>query len=1324
MASQVYRNVDSESSRVDVVADTPSHAHDHGTEEEEEEEDATMRTCQEGDTGYVDLEHAFQPGSPSSTAAFDELLASPQTELRMTARKRLPVGSDMLETPSIAGQKHDRSGEILTSVKTDAKQTPGFSQLFGQGFKAPVMSATQLFNQTQAPSSPLPDGPRSDPAITRPSPNIANQYALSSPPPIFSSPLVTVTKVRPSSSAGEPRGDYISMRESQDRRAARLRKELGLHALGIDNEEDSDDDGMGDVIQRRFERARMRKAKSDEAAHELRKVRAPLHRGVRPSSSSKVSVTIDLTKTPGTVARDSKKVSEKYPESNADESGNSEAEQVEGEGEDDNDEYDELGQTILRSQANDQDEDVSMGENEVEDIESVDDGEDSRPDLYPDTHRQHTAASTQRSAIADSQPNGHDGNKRSLARTAGRRSSMSSFVPGSQYDAGTNQDKLRLGSTPLEVSNDKAASRISGNAASSEEKVPSSPPVLATSNTFPTTSSEMPSFNQNVLRGHHRSSLLQNDSTMTEQQVPESDLPVLHPHHISKYDNSREASGDANDPHTYSTAKTHVSHQTNSGNSNVSIAASPIPTLVSQHSKLSEPSPRKAAGVRHFSEIAAEQMRPDSSAEADVDVDSIMNGVMTVEDQEYVVAISDTPALKRQNVSHSKFQNNAPEAKQAGPSNTSQEVPPTMGDDQGLDVGDKTSTYIETRQALRNSPSKANELPKSTPQESKLPESTPESVKKREAAGQQAVSQLLSTRKAKAKPITYGRNANRQGRKTKAPIKRMVSRTIESTIDGVRNTNSSTGDKNTVAVKENQVEQDKEKIMPMGTISAPERVFALFKGQYNSFYPATWIGYSPEGLSYKIRFDDESIITLDAQHVRRLDLRIGDQVKVDGPGMRTKSWSIVGFGDVATTDQDRSLGVDIYGRTRVKLQARSGRGSSSKETAILSADEEAIETHVSNLYLTHTLWTHYQDRAFEPPSNAKGNPSRYETPSTREQTPDDDAPGSRSRRPVAAGAKVLSGRPIKLREESIASSASNGNAGLFRGMAFAITYTHNDSERAEVTRLIQKHGGIILETGFDELFDLAGLVDSTAPSALKPSPRKSEKGANAVEGLRLKVEYTDIGFVALIADQYSRRAKYMQALALGLPTLSGRWIIDSVKASNQSTEGAYQAAPLSWDKYLLSAGESSYLGGAVRSRSIVPGSSDNTKLSTTISSRHILMDGGGVLFVSSKKNKLSWERRKVYVFLILALGAGYVKRVGDIQEAKNLMVEQSDFWRWVSIDSSISDATAELFGKSKTRKLGGSSTDRDDQMSASNGQVKIVNDEFVVQSLILGALVD
>ena len=150
--------------------------------------DNSPRTCVEGDNEYIDLGNVYMqssPVAPSTSSHVDELLDNPQTQPRADDGFAKPA---MPETPALAGHKRDSNGELVTSSST-TKKTPGFTQLFGVHNKDQMLSATQLFDQTQAPSSPQPDGPRSDPVMTRPSPNIHNNIHMTSPTITLSSPV-------------------------------------------------------------------------------------------------------------------------------------------------------------------------------------------------------------------------------------------------------------------------------------------------------------------------------------------------------------------------------------------------------------------------------------------------------------------------------------------------------------------------------------------------------------------------------------------------------------------------------------------------------------------------------------------------------------------------------------------------------------------------------------------------------------------------------------------------------------------------------------------------------------------------------------------------------------------------------------------------------------------------------------------------------------------------------------------------------------------------------------------------------------------------------
>ena len=467
--------------------------------------------------------------------------------------------------------------------------------------------------------------------------------------------------------------------------------------------------------------------------------------------------------------------------------------------------------------------------------------------------------------------------------------------------------------------------------------------------------------------------------------------------------------------------------------------------------------------------------------------------------------------------------------------------------------------------------------------------------------------------------------------------------------------------------------------------------------------------------------------TIETQHVRSLDLRVGDRIKVDLSGMRNKTWQIEAFGNVAGDKDEAAADTDVYGHVIVKVRANTTRNSVPGHGSVVDTEGGLAEIPISKIYLTHTMWPRFSDRAFKPPSASDEIRSTVGTPSTGMQEPNAEMLASKSGRAIVPTAKAMSERASHLQVKPTATAASPTGTQLFSGMAFAISYGSNEAEKTEITRHIQRHGGVILEQGFDELFSLPTLNESAPTSPTKTSPRKADVTKEEVPGLRLRPECSELGFVALIADRHSRRAKYMQALALGLPTISGRWIVDSLNPAKNPNASNADSAPLPWAKYLLPAGESTYLGRAVRSRTMNTYSATTAMLSNVISCRDVLLNGDGVLTVASKKGKATWERRKAYAFLTLALGAGCVRRVSDLTEAKAYVEHEPQRWRWIYVDGSVAEATA-TFSKAnangKKRKRDGEVKVDAKAMCAENGGVKIVNDEFVVQSLILGALVD
>ncbi|KAJ6164620.1 hypothetical protein N7470_003292 [Penicillium chermesinum] len=283
------------------------------------------------------------------------------------------------------------------------------------------------------------------------------------------------------------------------------------------------------------------------------------------------------------------------------------------------------------------------------------------------------------------------------------------------------------------------------------------------------------------------------------------------------------------------------------------------------------------------------------------------------------------------------------------------------------------------------------------------------------------------------------------------------------------------------------------------------------------------------------------------------------------------------------------------------------------------------------------------------------------------------------------------------KESSVHSPSEKSAGGLFTNMAFAISYKEDERAKNRITKLITDNGGSILHDGFTELFE---------PSSIFPSntPTKGNSTSNdRPTGLQLTSLAENIGFSCLIADSHSRREKYMQALALGLPCLSGRWVEDCV-AKGQILE---------WDIYLLPAGDS----------------------------MSKLLDGQSVLIVTGRGK--AEEKRKAYIFLTYALGASRVERVPDLETARALVESQSETslpcpWDLIYVDDADQPAAqVMLTPRSKTQRISlshgkaGRKRKKSSALFPLNSEevtpvappARVVGNEFVCQSLILGRLV-
>ncbi|KAK6442371.1 radiation sensitive protein rad9 [Oleoguttula sp. CCFEE 5521] len=1339
----------------------------------------------------VDLENALppptSPGGRSTTSDIEEeLLQGPETQSQLVNGSAI-AGDRFPNTPSLAGSKRRRSGEMLTSEPGTSKKTPGFSQVFGFQSKAPTITATQLFAQTQAPSSPMPNAPRSDPVLTRPSPGTEQVQLYSSPGMFNSSPALTMHQTS-MFLANEPREQYTSMRESQERRAARIRREQELKRLyalnGNDEDLEHEDEHDADTQQRRLERKRLQKVLSDQAMASWNALGAPVRPGSRPSSSRRTTATIDLV-TPATTRKNVQ-----FELSDVENVTDEEQEEIElpievedahdGEGvldeeehtsENGDDIYDEFGETVLRSQRDPEDiDDTEMPIDEAQPMElsedvSLQEGVEWHKEILQpvDGNHVHTAVTgittTQLSAIADSQPDRLAKPRTAASDRPAGSAQISSFVPGSQYAGAAEQsearDPMRIpDSTNRPVSTQPVLSRE----ASDLGKLPSSPPVLMGSR-----KSDSPEAMHSSLVTTPARPVTRGRISGDHTEVPESDMPEPGDSDATKATSIFETAAETNDAPMFSTAPTHLSSQ-----------PTPLkPSLAKQLSRASAsqqssmPTPLKAAGVRRFADIAADPSPAGNGSM--LDFEAIMGNVFTAADQEYTDLLSSP-----QDVQHAKKRKLTPSvssrratrqmsAMMAAEHDVQQfavealQQPVTvpaqlMQEEHALET--TACAQAPTSSLLSSPPASAIPLeavnvqnsagcavPASTPDDSGLP-GTPESTRRREQEGANAASQLPARRGSRngkgtklsgtGRKTAVSRMLGEQAKPAKVPAKSVALHVPHKTreVDDVdRNSAKSEIAENDAAeihdhamtgVQPDLNEAPRTATDELPGVKAPHRVLALFRvGKYNAYYPATWLESSADGHSYHVRFDDQTELWVDGREVRALDFRVGDTVKVDFTGFAGKTWLVKEYGPLAISANDRENGTDVFDHVTLKVQARAAiRSSMAVDGPFAIGEGKLEEILITNIKLPHTLFAQLDKRVFTPPTDDFKARTRLATPTTSEYNSGSTTPTSRSRRTGVSGLKSAGLQTSRLREGSIASSNGRLSSGVFSGMAFAISYAQHETEKAEITRLIRHNGGHILEEGFDGLFASPLLDEPTTPSKGSPKRPTSTPGS----ALRLKPEFADLGFVALIADKHSRRAKYVQALSLGIPTLHGRWVLHSV------TQAPKAAKPISWSRYLLPAGESAYLSGAVRSRTLSPYPVSTARFADTLAARDLLLDGAGVLLVASGKSKATWERRRTYAFLTLAIGAGNVQRVNDLKEAKALLASDPRKWSWVYVDNEkVNEAAEVLFGNSgvkRKRDETGAKKKAQAVLSAGTDGVRVVGDEFVVQSLILGGLVE
>jgi hypothetical protein len=347
-------------------------------------------------------------------------------------------------------------------------------------------------------------------------------------------------------------------------------------------------------------------------------------------------------------------------------------------------------------------------------------------------------------------------------------------------------------------------------------------------------------------------------------------------------------------------------------------------------------------------------------------------------------------------------------------------------------------------------------------------------------------------------------------------------------------------------------------------------------------------------------------------------------------------------------------------------------------------------------------------------------PKRLVEASTDSEAEDDDAVANR-------GSIIKPGLPHSPKTEI--KYAANRN--LFKNMAFMVSFTNEmpnlKKTREYVEKLIRVHDGEILSDGCQELFthgpndDVSSAVPaSTSTRSGRNRSSTPESNRGLLKDMRLTARAKKLGFVAFVGNTFMRKSKYAQVLAFGLPALNYRWIEMCVKKNDI----------VDYSPYLLAAGESNYLGGAIRSRDLTIYHPNDTEsqFANVIARRKKLLAGQKVMFFAGKTNAEQLGKKQ-YLFLTRALGAEVVQQVKDVNDAKKVL-KTDDAWDiiYVMDEKKKKDTLRELLTPVSEKKSGKGKRKR--TVSPDLGELhlskkpKVVGDEYVMQSLILGTLYD
>ncbi|KAL4886333.1 hypothetical protein BJY04DRAFT_229381 [Aspergillus karnatakaensis] len=1294
---------------------------------------ATLMTLNEGDSGHIDLlsgfdgAHIHLPNTDENDDQSSSKLG--ESSPLMYERNVFPESQRFItKTPVTATKQHHV--EAVATVSPLVSRNPLASDLESA---SGVMALSQVFKATQAPSSPLVNGLQSDLMSDRPSPNIPIQHRPVAPS--LSSPFNTLAATFPRESS-QTQMNYITLKESQARRDNMAKERMTRSADHIYSEDHSD--GEFDKEPSFIERARRQRRIDQETAAQFAAFSAPARQLSHPASD---------------IGRRTRSVSgapERQAWSDGRATAGCEAQhepavelQNAGISEEETEQEEELPQPTPRSlvpnSSTEEDKEncndpsavslsqaasahdrlsqaLSLHESPVatsrEPAQPISDARLHRADQDVTEEPHDGIRSSPITVVKDSQRYGDEQAEHSESPSRGSQARVhasqqqqqqskpeatherTTFLPAKNFPLqhltqGSEPHSEKFHTAPVaplllsksDPASSAKSSHPSGNVSPSPQPNTvrfhdsADPEALDDGSRVPTLdsrdkSSSMPSrVAETPVRRRQRSS---NDPQ------PVATIPETSPNRMAEgwmSDGNNEAAEDDDLPPPYPRAFKH----TEQSQPAISDSSSPIKPLINSNI-LSSPSGRQR---RALTEIAADAS-PQVGGALDVNIN-----ILSADDQEFrsALGMSPIPPRKRRRGNDGRNITASDPIVPVTPRSKPQLIP-LQEVEEGKIAPVIQPTVPEARRQgtfpRRAKPSKRSGSIWDTEDSPKFRVSSKER------------SQMFARSLARERQPSEPREPREPERAEREPQQGLGPAPVEGSQMAVSTPAPEVSSSEPVVGESPAV---REQHPPTGNvIIAPNQVIAIWRGQKRAYFPATCFGQpfrtSPD--QYLIKFEDSAPLEVPIGTVKRLELQIGDAVKVDMPNVPKVAHIVKGFADKLSAEDlssEATKGVipvtDVYGHATVILGPKQRK---SLPSCGLSVPESVINVPISRIYLDTVLWNRLQNRSFSYNSGSATYESRFQTPSDRHTTP--TSPSTR-----------LS-RSFRL------------STGLFSGMVFAVSYGDKSDAKYRVTKMILENDGRILEDGFNELFELPLNAPLATPTR---SPAPISRSASGY--LQLKSGVEDAGFACLIADKHSRRPKYMQALALNLPCLSDRWVEDCV-AKGQI---------LDWEMYLLPAGESSYLNGATKSRILTPYPASKARFSETVAARPNLLNGQSVLLITGRHGKADEERRRAYIFLTYALGASKIERVPDIKSAREALSqsqssEEASTWDWIYIDDDDKAAKTLASGSTgiaskKRRKSRLTDSINEDDLGL-NSNVRIVGNEFVCQSLILGRLVD